>query len=593
MANSIFGMATRSLGITQSMLDTVGNNISNVNTPGYSRQQVELATEDGQFTGAGFVGRGVKAITVTRATDAALIQQDDANRAQAAANTTRLNKLEQLETVLPTGDASLGNSASQILNAFVDVSNQPQDMAARQVVLARAQEWISRVNSAGAQLNTLQAGVIDDMSTSVGIINGLTAQIAAINDSVAKTTGSGHTANDLLDKRDELIRQLSKQIQVTTIPADDGTTTVSMSGGQILVLGNTAQTLSVTHGSSTASPGLIGLTTSDGTTRTLDSTQMAGGVLKGLLQFQDSDLASTRTQLNNFTSSFANAINQQQALGLDATGTPQTSFDASGNPVNTHPIFINTGAADTIALSLQTPKGLAAANPLVALAPSGNTGTLSVSSLTMQRALPSGTAPDAATSRPTVSSPLNVVFSQDPSNAAQLVYRFVDSTGAGYKDVTPARTWQPGTPINDADPASTPSGALFSINVSGVPRAGDQLTVSTTTYPGSNNGNALAMLQLRDKAISTADGTTSSTITDTYSQMIGTLGVTVQSGKTMADISNTLATNSAQTLSSITGVNLDEEAARLIQYQQSYQASAKMLQVAQSILDTLLRVAGS
>ncbi len=132
---------------------------------------------------------------------------------------------------------------------------------------------------------------------------------------------------------------------------------------------------------------------------------------------------------------------------------------------------------------------------------------------------------------------------------------------------------------------------MFNRTTRGGPKAGDTLQISTTTYPASNNGNALAMLTLRDKPIVSLDGTSFTTVTDAYSQMIGNLGVIVQGGQTAADISSTLQTSSQQTLSSTSGVNLDEEAARMIQFQQSYQAAAKVLQIAQSIFDTLLQTA--
>ena len=138
MGTGIFSMGTRAMFAAQTMLDTVGHNISNANTPGYSRQDVQLATENGMFTGAGFFGRGVQVVTITRSTNEFLSQEVNRNLAAESSDQTRLDKLLQLEKVLPTGESGLGYAAGQMLNAFVDVANQPQDMAARQVVLSRA-----------------------------------------------------------------------------------------------------------------------------------------------------------------------------------------------------------------------------------------------------------------------------------------------------------------------------------------------------------------------------------------------------------------------------------------------------------------------
>lgn len=590
MGTGIFSIGSRAMQASQAMLDTTSHNISNVNTAGYSRQEVQLETEGGLFTGAGFYGRGVKVATVTRNTNEFLIRENNINVATSSADQARLDKLSQLETVLPTGENGLGYAAQQVLNAFVDVANQPQDMSARQVVLARAQDWVSRANTAGKQLDDLQAGTVADMQTSVSRINTLTQQIASANQAIATLKGSGHTPNDLLDQRDQLVKQLNGLVQVNTVEADDGSLSVFMGGGQLLVLSNSAQTLSVVRDPTDSTQGRVALH-AGGTDRILDSSQMTGGTLKGLLQFQDNDVVATRHDLNTFVSQFAGALNQQQSLGVDATGALQTTFDASGNPVGT-PLFLNTATATGISLNLTQPKGLAAASPLVASVLPSNTGTASVDSLSMARALPQTNAPDFATSLPTTGNPLTVVFETSVTDPTKLTYRFVDSSGNPYKDVTPKRTWTPGTPLNDADPASTPSSQLFNLQINGVPRAGDKITVARTDYPASNNGNAQAFLALRDKAMMSLDGASYATVTDTYSQMIGNLGVAVQGGKTAADISSNLVKTSEQTLSSTTGVNLDEEAARLIQYQQSYQAAAKVLQIAQSLFQTLLQTAG-
>ncbi|MBI5924423.1 MAG: flagellar hook-associated protein FlgK [Aquabacterium sp.] len=591
MGSGIFSLGTTAMTASQATLDTIAHNISNVNTPGYSRQQVELATEGGLYTGAGFYGRGVKVVSVNRQTNDFLVKELNTNTARASADQTRVDKLKQLETVLPTGQTGLGYAASQVLNAMVDVANQPQDISARQVALSRAQEWVSRMNTAGQQIEDLQAGVVSDMGTSVSQINDLTRQIATVNQNIAKFTGSGHAPNDLLDQRDRLIKDLNEQVQVSTVEADDGTTSVFMGGGQLLVLGNQAQTLAVVRDPVDVKQGRVALAT-NGTNRILDSGQMTGGVLQGLIQFQDSDLTSTKQQLDTFGANFADAVNAQQALGMDLDGNLLTTFDAAGNPVASAPLFINTGSAVDLKLAMTAPKGLAAAAPLVAIPGTANKGTVKVDTIDMVRALPTTNALDAATSKPTAGSPLTVVFETDASDPTKLTYRFVDNTGTPYKDTSPPRSWTAGTPINDQDANSTPSQQLFNLNITGVPKAGDTIQISTTAYPASNNGNAMTMLGLRDKTLVSLDGVSHATVTDAYSQMIGNLGVIVQSGETSASISKTLQDNSQQTLTSTSGVNLDEEAARLIQFQQSYQASAKVLQVAQSLFTTLLQVAG-
>ena len=559
MGSGIYSLGTRAMFASQAMLDTTAHNISNVNTPGYSRQQVELATEGGMYTGAGFFGRGVRIATVTRSTNEFLIKEANVNTASSAADQTRLGKLEQLEKILPTGENGLGYAATQFLNTFVDVSNQPQDMSARQVALSRAQEWANRVNTAAKQLDQQQAGVIMDMQTSVSQVNSLTQKIAGLNQQIAVYNGSGHTANDLLDQRDNLIKDLNKLVQVNTVEADDGSLSVFMGGGQVLVLSNTAQTLQVERDALDATKGRVALVT-NGTSRVLDSGQITGGALQGLLRYQDEDLTGTRAELNNFVAEFANKVNEIHSYG-------QTPDGAYGDP-----IFSNTDSPSTLRVNLSNPKDLAAASPLIAYTSTANTGTVSVGGVTMTGTL--------STATPATTLPLTINFVADATAASGIRYDIVD--GGGTALVSSA--WVAGTPL-DGSSLNPP----FSLNLSGAPAAGDSLTmqpITASTLPG-NNGNALAMLALRDHQFTGLGG---ATVTDAYAEMIGNLGVKVQDGRIAASISKTLEDSSNQTLSSTAGVNLDEEASRLIQFQQSYQAAAKVLQVAQTVFDTLLNI---
>lgn len=567
MGSGIFALSTRAMFANQAMLDTTAHNIANVNTPGFSRQQVELTTESGMFTGAGFYGRGVKVATVTRSTNEFLVKATNEATASAAADQTRLEKLEQLEGVLPTGETGLGYAATQLLNSFVDVANQPQDMSARQVVLSRAEEFASRVRSSALQIEQLQAGVLSDMGTDIAQINDYAQQIAKLNQDIASAKGTGQTPNDLLDRREDVLNRMSKLVHVTTLEADDGSTSVFLGGGQLLVLSNQAQSLALMQSTSAQgiTVGAVGIVTA-GTVRQLDDTQITGGALRGLMDFQNQDLAATRGDLNDFVTSFSTAINTQQELGVLGRVDPVTGDTISGSAM-----FSGTGQAITLAVTLANPQDVAAASPLIAYTADANQGTMSVESLTMQA--PSG--------RPLPATPLTLTFQTAGSGTG---FDIFDNLGN-----TVATDWLPGQDLVYNDGAGD---ALFTQRIAGVPEPGDSITLEPPVDPSGNNGNARAMLGLRDRSIiSLSSNGSVTTVSDGYSQMIGNLGVLVQSGRTSASISGALETNTLETLEAARGVNLDEEAARLIQFQQSYQASAKVLQVAQKVFDTLLGVA--
>ncbi|MDE1997666.1 MAG: flagellar hook-associated protein FlgK [Burkholderiales bacterium] len=649
MASSIFSISTRAMMANTSQLQTLSHNISNANTPGYSRQSVELATEGGQFTGAGFFGQGVRVQTVSRANDPFLTREANSNLSASSSDKTRLDKLQQLEKAFQTGTSGIGYASSQMLNAFVDVANQPQDLSARQVVLARAQDLVSRVQTAGNQLSTIQAGIMADMKTTVSQINDYAKQIADVNQKIAVAQGSGQSPNDLLDTRDELIKQLNTKVQVSTVAAGDGTISVFMGGGQRLVLGNSAEQLNVEVDDFDATKGRLSVITPTGNLR-LDDSAITGGSLKGLFQAQDNDIPAAQNQLGQMASAISWRVNQQQSLGLDL-GTPAGSgkdiFSVgpptvlpsryNGSSLSTPPVSItvldgrelqasdyrmendpaNPGAYRITRLSdnkvfsnvtngtkldgmqinitgatapgdqfmlrpvgnaginmtrvLDKPSGIAAASPVTGTVNAANTGTASINSLTVSA---TNTVPYGN---------VQIQFTDNVGN-----YTLTDPTSGA--SVT--GTWKAGTPISYNG---------WNLNLNGVPSQNDTITVAPTQFPSSNNGNALSILGIRDEDIvgrqrtvgaSGSVVTPGANITTAYSQLIGNIGVTVQSAKTSADISSKLSSDTQTLLQNENGVNLDEEAAKMIQYQQSYQASAKVLQVAHSVFQTLLGVLG-
>ncbi len=646
-ATSLFSLGTKAMTASYAALATTGHNIANANVKGYSRQQVELATSLGQHSGAGYFGRGVDVTTVTRSWDAFLTREAANTGSLATMDQSRLAMLNQLEAVFPTGEQGVGYAAGAFLNAMVDLSARPADSAARQVVLARAGQVAERFAAAGAQLDQLQLGLNAELKTQVASINQLAASIAGLNQRIAAARGQGHAPNDLLDQRDQALSQLSAKLQVSTVAADDGSITVFAAGGQALVLGAQARTLALMADPFDPSRSAIGLN-EGGVLRPLPSQELGGGAVAGLLRFQNEDLVDARTQLGQLAAALAGAVNRQQALGLDlgnppgsgapifAVGSAQALADAgnarngsgqfigqvsltvtdasqlqaseyalaadtgggwqltrlsdglvrniaSGDIVDGMRIDIGTGtsapaagdrfllqpvtrAANGMQRVLDDVKGLAAASPLTATVGSANTGTASVTALRVV----SSTA-----------DPATISFSAGGS------YTW---TAAGPPPTNGGGNWSAGTPI-------AVNGG-FELELAGVPASGDTFVVGKTQYPESNNGNALAFSALRDAALvgrmalsggALAGG---ATLTDAYAAAMADIGVRVQGAASAAQISGAAATQAEAARSATSGVNLDEEAARLIQYQQAYQAAAKILQVAQSVFDTLLDATG-
>ncbi|MEY2896327.1 MAG: hypothetical protein RL669_596, partial [Pseudomonadota bacterium] len=359
--SGLMSLGTRAMFANYAALQTTGSNISNASTEGYSRQQVELATAGGQYTGAGFFGKGAKIETVTRSADAFLTREAATSRAKAAQDRTHYEQLTRLENVFAPGEQGIGYAAGQLLNAFVDVANRPQDTSARQVVLARAEEMSARFRSAAEQVDTLQSGMSQDLRNSVATVNALAQRVADINQQIAAVNGTGQSPNDLLDQRDQLISKISEHIQVSTIPSDDGTLGVFVGGGQRLVLGSTALQLKVLPDQYDPQRVRLALT-EGGTDRVLPPDSIAGGSMAGLLKFQNEDLGAARALLGQMASAITGRLNEQQALGLDLRQPPGTGAPllTVGAP-RALPADTNTGGS-SVALSVVNVRQLQASD---------------------------------------------------------------------------------------------------------------------------------------------------------------------------------------------------------------------------------------
>jgi flagellar hook-associated protein 1 FlgK len=468
-ASPLMMIGVKALAANYAALQTTGHNLANVNVSGYSRQTVELATSQGQFTGAGFFGRGVDVATVSRAHDKFLTSEATNAKSLAAMDSARLSHLQRLEKLFQNGEGSIGDGISQLFAAVSDLSTSPNDLSARQVVLGRARDLAAGFRSTVSGLDSVQAGVTAALTSSVADVNSLAQSIAQVNQQIAAQQGLGQQPNDLLDQREALISKLSEQVQVTRMNASDGTMSLFIGGGQTLVLGTLATPLQVTQvpdptdpSRQVASVQLVPGGTLDATgtviggqPRTLDATSFGGGAIRGLLDFQDNDLAQARQSVNDLAVAIRDAFNGQQAAGFDLDGNPGGLLFDPSEPAATMKL------ADAM-----NARGIAASS-VVGLADSGN------------------------------------------------------------------------------------------------------------------NQNALEMLKLQDLGFNS-----------TWIEVTAKVGVQVQGASIASDMSAAVADQAEQARSSQAGVNLDEEAARLIQFQQSYQAAAKVLQVAQSLFDTLLQTAG-
>ncbi|PVY90523.1 flagellar hook-associated protein 1 FlgK [Acidovorax sp. 99] len=649
---SLLNVGARALLANQVALQTAGHNIANVNTPGYSRQTVVLQTVQGQFTGGGYIGQGVDVQTILRNQSELLTRQSAAAGSTQAADAIRAQRLSQLQEVFSGGTQGLGAAINDMMNAFSDVVSSPTDITARTVVLTRLDETAARMRTASDRINEIEYTVKEQLQSSVTAINSLATQMAAINEQIARATGNGQSPNDLLDQRDQIIRDINQYVQTTQIPADDGTVGLFVAGSQPLVLGSTAASLSIDDATTFPGSGQSKLffNRPGATPVELDENVLGGGSVSGLLRFQNTDLSEGRNLLGRMALAIGMTMNDQQNLGLTLDGVPgkdlfalptsmpgytngagvgtvsftgPTQFEASdyeirfttgtagqvvrlsdgkstpftdaanlatlqidglnfnlttpGNPGERMLFKPFSTAANNIQALVYSPRDLAAANPINAAMGTANGGTMQLGSL-KATGIPALTPPAIGTQ-------VTLTF-----NGAG---GFTVAGGGIPQDISTV----PPTPLA-GPPYSYTSGQAINIDgwqitLQGTPKTGDTVAIGNALDPQygdaytRNAGNANALMGLRDVKMFDE-----STLSDGYASAIAQVGTRTQSAKFAEQLSSTIAANLERDRTAVSGVNLDEEAAKLIQYQQAYQASAKMIQIAQNIFDSLIQGLG-
>lgn len=678
----LLNVGARALMANQVALQTAGNNIANVNTPGYSRQTVALQTVQGQFSGAGYIGQGVDVRTILRNQSELLTRQAAAAGSVSAGDTVRAQRLSQLQEIFSGGPTGLGAAITDMMNAFSDVVAAPTDLSARTLVLTRMDETASRMRTSADRINEIQYTVTEELKNSANTVNSLAKQMAAINEQIARATGNGQTPNDLLDQREQVIREINQYVQTTQIPADDGTIGLFVGGSQPLVLGTTATEVAVGDSGTFPSSGQVKLlfTRPGSPAIELDENMLGGGSISGLLRFNNTDLAEGRNLLGRMALAIGTTLNYQQTLGLtldrvagkplfattpsvpgltlgtavgsisftnsasfsptefaasdyevrfDATGvggqvvrlsdgetTPFTNiaalattqidgltfnFTATGT-ANERVLFkpFGTAASDMKAL-VYSPRDLAVANPINAAMGTSNSGTLQLAGLQATGITWNGSRPvnSGATG---LSLPPSPVLPAETGGGVMLTFnangKFTISGNAN-----PPIDMAANPPKLLAGTGAPPqyeytSGQSihidgWSINLKGSPKAGDTVTIGNAKdaqYGDNytrNAGNATALMNLRDVKMFDE-----STLSDGYASAMAQVGTRTQSALFASDLSKSIAVNLENDRTAVSGVNLDEEAAKLLQYQQAYQASAKMLQIAQSVFDTLIQNLG-
>ncbi len=636
----------------QRTLSTISQNIANVNTEGYSRQNTQLQATVPQAYGYGFQGTGVEVSTITRSYDAYL----ETNMRNTTSSQSEFESFytlaSQLDNLVADADAGMSTSLQRFFSAVQDVADAPADPAARQVLLSEGKQLARQFNELSGWIENTRQYVNNQMDSAVADINRITTGIAELNQRIALEQGrsGGQPANDLLDQRDRLVLELSRYVNVTTLQQDDGAVNVLVGKGQALVVGSDALQLETIVDAN--DPNQIGIAMRNGGGGLIPITnQMSGGQIGGILGFRERMLDPTSNALGLTAVGIADFFNQQQARGMDLDGNlgvdffsvaPPQVLSINGTPGNVVASFDNVSQLTNLDYTIQYDTGtwtlrrndngqtvtmtgsgtsadpfiadglrievtstpvngeayqirptrngardidmilgsanqIAAAAPVRSLAGSGNTGTGSISA---------GEVVDID----------NAAFQSVPGQLAPpLLIQFTTANSYDIYDNT-----VPGTPVllesgiaydpaTGSDMFPSPGGLDYGyrMRITGAPQSGDTFETEYNSGGIGDNRNALALADLAgDKVLS--GGTAS--IVDSYRNMVVDVGINTRQAEQNSLAQKRVLDQVIAAHDSKSGVNLDEEAANLVRFQQAYAAAAQVISAANAMFDTLLRV---
>jgi flagellar hook-associated protein 1 FlgK len=651
MAGNLLNIGKTGLFAAQAALATTGHNIANASVAGYSRQGVVQASLQGQNSGSGFIGNGTTVADIKRYTDSFLNGQVTSAQTSKSSLDTYYTQITQIDNLLADTTSGLSPALQDFFSSVQNLSGTTGSDAARQAMLSSASTMATRFQAIDGRLDELQAGVNSQITTNVNEINTYASQIAHLNEQIsAYSASSGRQPNDLLDARDQLVMDLNTKIQTTVSKGDNNSLTISIGNGQPLVVGKQAFGLAATVSDTDQTRVQVGVVT-NGKITTLAEDSLKGGSLGGLMAFRLETLDKTQNAMGRVAISLAATFNAQQRLGQDATGAMGKDFftqpeayvggsiknnitsttsvkavvvDASaltqsdykleydGTSFNVTRLsdnvktridpypqanaqridgidFTVTGAAAAgdnfsikptvngaanIALKLTDVSQIATATPITTSVPLTNTGTGKISSGTVDAAyLSPGNA---------ITTPIKLTFDKASGTLAGFPADkpVTVTTMGGAKTVYPA-----GATNIPFTAGSSYNVSGMNVTLSGVPADQDTFTISKNTDASGDTRNAALLAGLQTKNI--LNGGTA-TYQSAYAQLVSFVGNKTREVKVNADAGATLLAQVTASQQDVSGVNLDEEAANLLKYQQAYQAAGKVMQIASTMFDTLL-----
>jgi flagellar hook-associated protein 1 FlgK len=641
----ILSIGKSALSAAQLGLSTTGHNIANASTPGYSRQVVVQAAAKAQASGNGFIGQGTEIAGVSRTFNEILAKQVVSSQAASSSSATYATQLGTINNMLSDAAAGLNPAMSDFFNSVSDLAANPSDTPTRQSMLSYSQSLVNRLQSTNSRLNEIRNDVNTELTASVNLVNTYAKQIASLNNAIENAVSSdGNPPNDLMDQRDQLVNELSKQIKTTVVPQGQGSYNIYVGNGLPMVIGKTL--MSLTTASSPTDPTQLEVSyQSSGKSTVLGASSLPGGSIGGLLQFRSESLDAVQNKVGQIALVLADTFNTQHKLGIDLNGNaggnlfnipaPAITSNTNNNLVtnavissqvvdakavtssdyrlqydtsiapNSYKITrLNDNTVQTFSSLPQTVDGLSfnltsgsfSNGDDFVIRPTRNVATnislaitdpkkLAVGSATLSAVANTTNTGAASISTPPAGSTLSGTLGLTYAAGIPATLTMSPSTQPVTVTVAGIPTvYPPGSPITYTSGATIAVGGL-SFVISGAPADGDKFTISSGGPGDNRNGLVLADLQ---KQGALNNGTTS--YSSAFSELVNGVGNKTREMNIISTAEAKVLEQATTAMQSESGVNLDEEATNLLRYQQAYQAAGKMMQIASQLFDTLLQL---
>lgn len=680
--SNLLNIGSQAAQANQAALNTVGQNISNVNTDGYSRQQVGLVTMPDLS--------GVFVQDIERITDQFLTQQVWTDLSSYNQSSTYADMSSRLDNMLASDTQSVSAALDDYFGALQNVVDDPTSIASRELFVAQSDALVQRFNSLDATILSQEETINQQLEGYASQVSTLAESIAALNKNIQIADAANNSANDLRDQRDELTNQLTELVGVAVVDQSSDQYSIFIGNGQPLVVGSSAERVITVQGDPDGSQNELALVIAGNVTNINDS--VTGGKIGGLLQYREEALGDARNELGLIAIGFAESMNEQHQAGIDLNNDfggnlftdmnsdvlQQQRISSSSNNISniqTAQVEIQdisqlqasdyelvvgannkltlTRNSDGQQISINQLEEITDSTPLTALTSSdvsnaiasveqgeyfydADSGSLSFAvdgikvTIDTSNALASG---DRFLIQPVktgaedlslviqdgrqlaLASPIRVTSGVDNQGTGVATAQVTDSSDIAVTSGELAPPIQivfntPAAPtaadpdpkmtytiydMTDADnpvalgspQAFTAGGEIqldgYSVSIANLPSPGDRFSFGFNEDGVSDNRNAIALSNLQQSEL-----LDNGSYQDVYGSLVERVGTRTASALISEQANKAVLETSTSAKDSVSGVNLDEEAVKLVQYQQAYQASAQLIRVSQTIFDSLL-----